>query len=174
MTLLRPTGSQWRTPEIGKSYIVSTDRGVTRVQGWPRKRGPARTTDDKHRQLVFSLFQDLIKRLDCRDTLPEREGLRVHNQTHRGQRGSAAIRYRDWITQRLYGRGVAVTTPIGVTFYPPGVSRDATAILDHISDQPGAILQRDLSGWSSPAIGHLGQVLTAGSAGQPATWQPLL
>jgi len=167
---LRPTGSQWRTPEMGKAYIVNSWRGITRVQIWPKARGPAKTLDEQNRQLIFRLYQQLIKRMIFRETENEREGIIQHNRTHRGQRGSAAIRLRDWQTQRLYGRGVAVTTSMNVVFYPPAIKRDASNIMDHVTAEHGQLCQRQLDRWTDSALPSAEYVLTAGPTGQPNTW----
>jgi hypothetical protein len=155
---------------MGKTYIVSSSRGVTRVQAWPKKRGPAKTQDDKDRQHIFKLYQALIKRLDPVETEYEREEIKQHNRTHRGQRGSAAIRFRDWQTQRLYGRGLAIDTDIGITFYPPAIHRDATDILDHVTDDTNYMITRNVTEWQGLAPGIAGQILTAGAPGQPLIW----
>lgn len=172
MTFLAPTGSQWRTPEIGKNVIVSPWRGITRVQSWPKKRGlptdgPART------QLIFfKAVQAIIKWLTPHETEYIREAIKEHNRTHRGQRGSAAIRLRDWQTQRIMGRGIAVVVSPQLTFYPPAVARDASLILDWVAPFPGQILQRTGQQWEAIPSGDPGDVLTAGGPGQPNSWQP--
>jgi hypothetical protein len=157
---------------MGKSYIVNSYRGITRVQAWPRKRGPAKTEDERLRQAIFTMWQGLYKRLHPREIEADRAAIEAHNRTHRGQRGSAAIRLRDWVTQRLYGRGIAVTTDFGVTFWPPAVHRDASLILDHVTDTPSDLLQRGGQEWQGTGPGSPGNLLTAGPAGSPATWQP--
>ena len=171
MTFLAPTGTQWRTPELGKNVIVSSWRGITRVQAWPKKRGLPKTKPERTRLEIFKLFQRLIKQLGPHETEYERQAIKNHNRTHRGQRGSAAIRFRDWQTQRLYGRTVAITTPEGITFWPPAVARDASFILDHVTDQDGQILQNAGPEWGPIDHGLEGQVLTAQGPGQPNAWQ---
>lgn len=170
MSFLRPTGTQWRTPEYGRSVIVSTSRGVTRVQAWPRKRGPAKTEAEATRRMVFAVYQGLIKRMHPREYEAERDAIKAHNQANKGQRGSAAIRLRDWITQRLYGRGAAFTTPEGIIFYPPAIHRDASHILDHVAADPGQLIQHAASEWGAIPAGAPGARLTAGSTGQPNHW----
>ena len=156
---------------MGKTFIVSSWRGILRLQGWPRKRGPAKHLDDQNRQLIFRLWSDLIKRLGPKETLTERQALIEHNRRNRGQRGSAAIRLRDWQTQRLYGRGIAVIATPQLIFWPPAIQRDAADILDHATAQPGQVLQRTQSRWGEIALGAANQVLTAGTPGTPNTWQ---
>lgn len=173
MTFLAPTGSQWRTPELNKSLIVSSCRGCTRVQAWPRKRGPARTIYDYNRRLIFTLTQLLIKRLHPRAIEYERQAIKEHNDAHRGQRGSAAIRLRDWQTQTIMGRSLCVHLTNGITFYPPAVHRDASQILDCATQDPGAILMRDQHFWNHNPTLKPGLALTAGSPGNPAQWAPL-
>jgi hypothetical protein len=115
----------------------------------------------------------LIKRLHWREVEYERRMVANHNRTHTGQRGSAAIRLRDWQTQRFYGRGLMVIAEDLATFYPAAIARDASLILDHTTDEPGHLLQRNPNQWGSIPAGLPGQVLTAGSAGQPNTWQTI-
>lgn len=170
---LRPTGSQWRTPEIGKSVIVSSYRGITRVQAWPRPRGPAKTTDQKNRQLIFKSWQQLVKRMNPREFEYERAAIEQYNRTHRGQRGSAAIRLRDWITQRLYGRGIAIDAPDGITYYPPAVRRDASFLLDHTTAKPGQLLQRTAQQWGAIPQGQPAQLLTSNGPGNANAWQTI-
>lgn len=174
MTFLRPTGSQWRTPEMGKSYVVSSYRGITRCQAWPRPRGRARTISESNRRKIFSLWSLLIKWLTHWETAYERQAVADHNRTHTGQRGSAAMRLRDWQTQRLYGRGIAINVSPYLTFWPPAVSRDASFILDHTTAEPGQLLQRQLLSWTEGSPGLAGDVLTAGSSGQPNKWLPIV
>jgi len=171
MTFLAPTGSQWRTPQYGKSVIVSSWRGITRIQAWPRKRGKPKNKDQADRQLIFKLYQRVIKALGPKETDYERRALANHNRTHRGQRGSAAIRFRDWQTQRLYGRGIAFVVDSTLTLYPPAVSRDASFILDHVTADPGQLLQRSADEWTATGIPEPDLVLTAGAPGNPNTWE---
>lgn len=168
---LTPTGSQWRTPELGRSVVVSSYRGITRVQAWPRPRGKPKTKAQATRQMMFAVYQRLIKHMHPAESALMRRAIQEHNRTHRGQRGSAAIRLRDWITQVLYGRGIALSTIDGPVFYPPAVSRDASFILDHTTDSPGQLLQRAGQQWGEITPGTAGQVLTAAAAGQPNAWQ---
>ena len=170
MSFLQPTGSQWRTPEYGKSVVVSSWRGVTRVQAWPKKRGKPKNRDQADRQEIFRVFQRVIKALHHREVEHERQAIVRHNKSHRGQRGSAAIRFRDWQTKRLYGRGVAVTSPIGITFYPAAVSRDASFILDHTTARPGQVLQRSTVTWEQIDQGSPGDVLYSQGNTLPNVW----
>lgn len=170
MSFLRPAGSQWRTPQLGKSVVVSSWKGLTRVQRWPKKRGIPKNEKHAKRLEVFRVFQRIIKALHPRETEYEREAIKEHNRTHRGQRGSAAIRFRDWQTQRLYGRGIAFTTPIGIIFYPPAIQRDASLILDWVSMEPGQILQHQGDEWGSIQHGQPGDILTSAGPDQPNFW----
>jgi hypothetical protein len=158
---------------MGKSYIVSSWRGVTRVQGWPRKRGLPKQNLAFTRLVIFKGVQAIIKWLTPHETDYLRESIARHNRTHRGQRGSAAIRMRDWQTQRLMGRGVAVIVRPGLTLYPAAVARDASFIMDHISDQHGYILQRTAATWEQIPNGTPGQVLTSQGPGNPNHWKNL-
>lgn len=171
MSLFRPAGSQWRTPQFKKQLIVSDFRGQLRVQSWPRKRGIPKTDAERDRLLIFRAWQMLIKTLIWKETEHEREAIRQYNRANRGQRGSAAIRFRDWQTQRLYGRGVGVRVQGGPTFYPVAIKRDASNILDWCTYTPGHLLLRGDDTWGQQTAGLPGQVLTAGSTGSPCTWQ---
>jgi len=149
---------------------VSSWKGITRVQSWPRKRGPAKTPDQIARQGIFAVYQAIIKRLSHHETIYERQALINHNRTHRGQRGSAAIRFRDWQTQRYYGRGVAIVADNGITFYPWAVSRDASYVLDHVTADHGQVLQRAAQQWQDIPHGQPNDVLTAGAPGSANSW----
>lgn len=173
MTFLRPTGSQWRTPQVGKSIIVSPCRGITRVQSWPRPRGIPTDALQRTRLIVFKAVQAIIKRLTPFETEYAREAVKRHNQNHRGQRGSAAIRLRDWQTQRLMGRGIAINVNPQLTFYPWAVAQDASYILDHVADAPGQLLQRQGQQWGPIPHGAPGQFLTAGPPGNPNSWETM-
>jgi hypothetical protein len=150
---------------------VSTSRGVLRAQAWPKPRGAAKTTDEKNRQLIFSAYQGLIKRLTPYETESERNAIATHNRTHRGQRGSAAIRLRDWQTQRLYGRGVLITNDSGPCFFPAALRRDASHILDHVAAEAGQMMQRDIVEWTALPAGSVGHALTSQGPGLPNVWQ---
>lgn len=171
MSFLSPTGTQWRTPQFGKSVIVSTYRGVTRIQAWPKKRGQSKNQVQINRQRLFALVQKAVKHLSHWEVNYVREAINEHNRTHRGQRGSAAIRLRDWQTQRLYGRGFAITMPGFGTIYPPACKVDCTEILDHASDVPNSTLMRGLEEWESKNTGQANQVLIAGAAGALPEWK---
>jgi len=171
--LLRDLGSQWRTPEFGKTIIASTCRGVLRVQAWPKARGAPKLLAQANRQTVFSLYQTLIKWINPREQNYEREAIRQYNRRNRGQRGSAAIRFRDWQTQRLYGRGVGIIVSPTLTFYPPAIARDASFILDHCTMDEGQLLQRANDSWAEITTPTAGQVLTAAAPGSQNTWTTL-
>lgn len=157
---------------MGKSYIVNSYRGLIRVQGWPRPRGPAKTIHERNRHTLFTVYQGLYKRLHPREIEADRAAIEAHNRTHRGQRGSAAIRLRDWVTQRLYGRGVALTLDDSRVVYPAAIARDASHILDHVTDQPFQLLQHSGQEWGAITPGTPGAILTAGAPGSPNVWQP--
>lgn len=164
-------GSQWRTPQLGKSVVVSSWRGVTRIQRWPKKRGIPKDPDQANRLELFRWVQNLIKALHPIETLYEREAIKAHNRRNRGQRGSAAIRHRDWLTQRIYGRGIALTSDIDIVFYPPAVARDASFIMDHAGAVPGQFMQRSAEGWDGGTTGLPGQILTSNGPGNANTWE---
>lgn len=173
MSFLRPTGSQWRTPEFGKNLIVTSWRGITRVQRWPKARGPAVTKPEANRETMFTLVQKLIKWLTSFETEYARRAVKAHNDANTGQRGSAAIRLRDWQTQRLYGRGVAVTVDQYLTFYPAAVARDASFILDWVTYFHGQLLQRNDSEWGPIDNGTPGQVFTSNGSGAQCSWNDI-
>ena len=173
MSFLAPTGTQWRTPQYGKSVIVSTWRGMIRVQAWPRKRGRAKSELEQIRRDQFAVIQHMVKYIHPRETIHESEALANYNRKHRGQRGSAAIRLRDWQTQRLYGRGLVFDVQGLATLYPPAIKRDASHILDHCTSIEGSILQRADEGWEEIPLGNTDDVLTAGPVGTQNQWQPL-
>lgn len=152
---------------------MSTCRGLLRVQRWPKKVGPPRTPQEDARRKLFGIYQGLIKRLSPVECNYEREAIKQHNRTHRGQRGSAAIRFRDWQMQRLYGRGVAITVSPELTFWPWGVNQDASKILDWCTDVQGNLLQRSAETWEDIPHGTEGQLLTAGSPAQANQWTTL-
>lgn len=173
MPLLRPTGITWRPPSIGKVAVVSPWRGKLRVQAWPRKRGLPTDPKAKARLDLFALIQRVLKNLQELEISAMREGIRKHNKSHRGQRGSAAIRQRDWHHQRMMGRGFAFDLPDGRTLYPPGVHRTASKLLDHIAADPGEIALRLDSRWDGIQRPAQQSVFTMNPAGNGITWNPI-
>jgi hypothetical protein len=112
----------------------------------------------------------LIKRITAWESNYERNAIRNYNRHNRGQRGSAAIRFRDWQTQRLYGRGVAIIVNPQLTIYPPAIARDASAILDHCTWIYGQVLQRAADDWREVNTPTENYVLTAQGPGLPNAW----
>lgn len=173
MSLLRPMGAQWRAPALGRVLVFSTYRGRLRVQSWPRKRGKPKDRRQRANLRYFALIQRAVKLLQAEEVNDMREALRRHNQRNRGQRGSAAIRMRDWQHQRMTGRGWAITVPGGPIFYPPAVARDASHILDHTSDDEGQFLIRTTENWQCIPPAQAGQLLISDPSGPGASWADL-
>lgn len=112
----------------------------------------------------------LVKRMNEIEQTYEREAIKQYNKANRGQRGSAAIRFRDWQLQRLYGRGIALTLEPNLVLYPAAIRRDASGLLDHCGQTEGQLLQRDAETWQDNDPGEPGQALTAGLPGEPNQW----
>jgi hypothetical protein len=144
---------------------VSSWRGITRIQKWPKPRGPAKTKAEGDRRQIFALMQRLVKWLTHWETNYAREAVKAHNDANTGQRGSAAIRLRDWQTQRMYGRAVAVIVDSKLTFYPTAVGRDASFIMDHTTADHGQISQRTTEDWEAITMGEPNQYLLSGGPG---------
>lgn len=147
MPLFQPVRMAKRPPRIGKEAVVSPWRGLLRVSRWPRKRGQPSDPRQQARLRMFALIQRATKLLSEGETRYMREAIRQHNKNHAGQRGSAAIRQRDWHHQRISGRGFAFDTPEGIVSYPAGVSRTASHILDHLEPEPGDLAARQSDQW---------------------------
>lgn len=173
MPLFRPTGGAWRPPYTGREVVVSPWRGQMRVQRWPRQRGLPKKRRDRVRLEIFALLQKAIKHLSARETLSIQNALRRHNQTHAGQRGSAAIRHRDWQHMRMSGRFFAITLPGGLIAYPPAIKRDASKMLDHTTDTPNTLATRGPLEWQGTPPGEPGTFFTASEAGQSPAWKPI-
>lgn len=171
MALFAPTGQQWRPPRLGKAAIVSPYRGILRAQAWPKKRGQPTDPKAKARIEMFRLLQRLQKLLRDEEISSMREAIKNHNRTHRGQRGSAAIRFRDWQHQRLAGRGFAFDFADGLTVYPPGVARTASHLLDHIDERETSLATRTASEWTGLRPTGEAQLLVMNEAGDNAEWQ---
>lgn len=164
---------QRRPPSIGRAAVVSPWRGLLRVQKWPKPRGIPTDPKAKARLDLFRLIQRGTKLLQEKETRAMREGIKAHNDAHRGQRGSAAIRQRDWHHQRLAGRGFIFETEDGITIYPKGVSRTASHLFDHIADQPPAIPTRVAEQWVGTETPTGPAVLAINPAGDGLTWVPI-
>ena len=173
MSLLRPMGAQWRPPALGRELVVSSYRGITRVQKWPRPRGLPKDRRQRANLDYFRLIQKAVKLLSEDEVGDMRKALAVHNRKNVGQRGSAAIRMRDWQHQRLTGRGFAIDTDIGITFYPPAVRRDASHMLDHTIRIDGTFLTRAPEAWDAIPTGNPGDALFSDTSGQGAKWSPI-
>lgn len=161
MAFMRSAGRQWRPVAIRNAFIIAAKNGLLVAQRWPRSRG---RTLNPHTTEMNEVWRAITRVMQ---TMPQwqwdtwRQALQRHRETHRGQRGSAAIRDRDWITQILMGRGPAFTLPDGRTIYPAAVRRDASGLLDNISATPGALLTRSHAGWDGLAPCPPGTRLTS-------------
>lgn len=173
MPIFAPVRMIDRPPSIGKEAVVSPWRGILRAQKWPRPRGLPKDRKAKARLELFALVQRIIKNLNEFETRAMREGIRQHNKEHAGQRGSAAIRQRDWHHQRLMGRGFAFDLPDGTTLYPAGVHRTASKLLDHIADLPGELAHRQADSWDGVPPPTSRSVLTQAQDGSGAFWNQI-
>lgn len=91
----------------------------------------------------------LVLRLHPREQVPMRNGIIDHNRTHRGQAGSAAIRYEDWQTSRLYGTSWVLRHPEHGLIYSLSMRQRVSEMLDWISPLPGATLVRTADRWDA-------------------------
>lgn len=160
MAFLRPVQPQWRAPYVGRAFIADTYRGVLRVRAWPRKRGQPKQAHARANLDLHNLYLRLYSILSEVELEVMRAAIKEHNRTHVGVRGSAAIRQRDWVVQWLRGRGFGVELPDGTRLYPHGMRRDASHLLDHISDVPGSIMHKTTTDWAGAAACKEGAIFT--------------
>lgn len=92
---------------------------------------------------------DLINYLHPREQVPMRNGVAAHNKAVRGQAGSAALRYEDWQTSRLYGTSWLLRDPERGLIYSLALRQRVSESLDWISTQKGAILVRTDVRWDA-------------------------
>lgn len=86
--------------------------------------------------------------------------LQTFMQAHRGVRGTAAIRLRDWLTQIIMGRAFMFVLPDGTRLYTAAARRDASDYLDWTDPRLGSLLTRTEEGWLPTIQCRLGNVLT--------------
>lgn len=173
MPLFRPTGWTWRPPALGREVVLSPYKGTLRAQRWPRKRGLPKNPRDRARLELFALVQHAVKWLSGRERNDMEAAIKTHNRANRGQKGSAAIRARDWHHQRLMGRGFAFDLPDGRTIYPPGVHRTASKLLDHLNGRPGAFISKTDGKWWSDIPTISPAVLTVEPSGSSVRFRQL-
>lgn len=66
---------------------------------------------------------------------------------HRGVRGTAAIRERDWQTAIFTGRQWAPVDPQGKIWWTATVQADASDQLDWLEPRIGSMIMRTANGW---------------------------
>ena len=128
-------------------------QGKGRNRAWPRKRGKAKTEEERLRQLKFTGCQ-----LAARYISPQQMCDIIN-----GRKGTPILP-RDCVTSMLMNRLAAFTLPNGRVWYPMPAYENVTQCLDTVSQEPGDILIRGSNGWE--AIPYV----TPSSISGPATF----
>lgn len=149
MTIWSGGGRPRRAPAIGKTLILDTWLGIQRARIWPRARPRRPAAPQRARQSRLIDVTAVINLLIPREQIPMREAIARYNQTVRGQAGSAAVRYEDWQTSRLYGSSWALRLPDGTIVWSQAQRQRVSDWLDWICDEPGAVLERGPYSWTA-------------------------
>lgn len=78
-----------------------------------------------------------------------RDAIRRHNKRVFGDDASAAIRYEDWATARLYGTNFVLRHPTKGIIYSQATRQRVSEMLDWISPETGAVLCRSNRRWDA-------------------------
>lgn len=159
MAVMQPVRAKDRPPYLKRALITSLWRGQLRVSRWPKRR-PAKV--DPYQQALrdnFTATVQWVKRLLPIETNAMRAAIEHQNRTHRGFKGSAAIRLRDIELQRLYGRLWALQLPDGRVLHSEQVAQEISDVLDWCAHEPGAMLQRGGDIWTRTAASEPGDFI---------------
>lgn len=149
MPIWNRAGPPRRGPAIGRTLILDTWKGLQRARSWPRHKPRRPTLRQAARQQRLIQVTQTINRLIPREQIPMREALNRWNKRVRGQAGSAAIRYEDWQTARLYGSSWALQLPDGTVLHSQAMRQRVSDWLDWICDHEGAVLMRGPNSWDA-------------------------
>lgn len=155
VAIIAPVRAAKRPDYVRGVFIHSIFRGGLRAQSWPRKRNKRRSTYQRSIERRLVELVHFIRYLHPREQLPMRQAIIEQNRTHRGFKGSAAIRFRDIEVQRLSGRLFGIILPDGTKLYHPVVRQDVSDQLDWITAEPGALLVRGASIWEGKTAAEL-------------------
>lgn len=146
-------------------YVVRSVQGRTVAQAWPSPRGQPKQPYMKAALDAFRVAQRGIKHWSPHEQEVMAAGLDEFMRKHRGVRGTAAIRMRDWLTMFTYGRAAKITIPGYDNTRTATQLRDASDWLDHAEPRLGSLLVRTGEAWLPTVQCQLGAVL--------CQWMPL-
>jgi hypothetical protein len=154
-----PGGRGTRRP--GRLVQTVGRGGALIIKKWPRKRGPIKSEAQRHTAEQFALAQRAAA--ECHPW----SYLEAENISH----GTIWNR-REILVKAAQGNMMEITLADG-SFYGGwfNLAREIQALLDTITDEPGAILVRNSEGWVGLAPGENGYSLTANGPGFPPSWQ---
>jgi hypothetical protein len=143
---------------------VIVRNGKIIASAWPRKRGRNKLVWTRNNSVRMDTIQIGIKYMPTEERSLLEEGLATFLSNHKGLRGTAAIRARDWLTQLFSGRFAALYDELGEDRRPQASESDASDFIDWIEARIGAMMIRTTTGWLSSSQTAPGQVLhiTAG------------
>lgn len=147
MALIRPGTSKKRKLSFRGVVVVRNMYNRLYAQKWPRSRGRPSQSYQRAGLERMTASQEAVKRYHPRGQIAMKEALDRFLRRHRGVRGTAAIRFRDWQTQNVYGRAFAVDLPDGRTLWPATVHREVSDVLDWLEPRLGSVLTRTPDGW---------------------------
>lgn len=122
-------------------------RGKLIAQSWPRPRGQPTTTRARAQQDYFRLLQKTVDLWNADERCTMDEWLSLFLRQHRGVKGTAAIRLRDWLTRIASGNMWAADSPDTPTIRTQRQIRIPSDALDILEPRPGSLLTRTGSGW---------------------------
>ena len=144
---MRPGRSSRRSHSFQGSVLFRISNGKTYAQAWPRKRGLPQLTYQRANLERMKVAQRAVRYVPGWEISTMEDGLQRFMNAHRGVRGTAAIRLRDWIMQALYGRAWNPVAPDGRVFYTSKVYRECSDFLDWLDPRPGSLVVRTDHAW---------------------------
>lgn len=166
MARVKPGRNLKGTAPLTGAVSFRIDRSRTYAQKWPRKRGLPKQTYQRAGLERLRIAQNAVKHMPGDDVTPMREGLQTFMDRHRGVRGTAAIRLRDWLTQVVYGRAWSLQLPDGTVVYSAQVQRDCSDFLDWLEPRIGSLVTRTDEAWLPTVNCKRGRLLTLTGPGE--------
>lgn len=165
MAIIRPGRASRRPASVGKHIVLYTFQGRTYVRSWPAKRGKPKQPYQQAALDRLRLQQQAVKftSVDEYDTMDR--GLKAFLREHRGVRGTAAIRLRDWLTGITFGRAFSWSWQGRPRVVSAAVVQDCSDFLDHLEPRLGSLMTRTPDSWLPTVQCRPGAVLTCAHSG---------